>query len=229
MMRGYSPSVPTRLDGHGSNLSGVLYDICEKQSQKEAVLSFVRGLPEQEIRDIDFLQTPRNEVMVRVTESFGGQEQTWDAPLLSDGTLRALAVAAAFLSAPEGSMVVMEEVENGVHPSRARMLIENIYKTARTRHVRALITTHNPALVDALPDEAIGDVVCCYRDHEEGDSRLVRLADLDRYPELVAQGPLGELMTRQVIDRFLKERADREERQARAMAWLTGLKTGNSA
>lgn len=39
--------------------------------------------------------------------------------------------------------------------------------------------------MDAIPDEALADVVFCYRDPNEGDSRLVRLGDLDDYVGLV--------------------------------------------
>lgn len=56
--------------------------------------------------------------MVSLTESFGGQLKRYDASLLSDGTLRVLSIAAALLSAPVGTMVVIEEIDNGVHPSR---------------------------------------------------------------------------------------------------------------
>jgi predicted ATPase len=228
-MRQYSFIVERGLKGDGSNLSSVLYDLCEKKGQKETVLGFIRALPEQDIRDVGFLQTPRSEVMLQVTESFADHEHAWDAPVLSDGTLRVLAIAAALLSAPEGSLVIIEEIDNGVHPSRAGMLLSNIQAVARERKVRVLVTTHNPALLDALPTEAIPDVVCCYRDPNEGDSRLIRLEDLKAYPELIAQGPLGQLMTKGILDRYLKDRTPPAQRRAQAMQWLESLKRGGAA
>ena len=92
--------------------------------------------------------------------------------LLSDGTLRVLAIAAALLSAPEGSTVVIEEVDNGVHPSRAKQLLATMRQQADARNVRLLLSTHNPALMDALPDLSLGDVVFCYRSKMTGDSQL---------------------------------------------------------
>ncbi len=228
-MREYSFVVERALKGDGSNLSSVLYELCVKKKRKDDVLSFIRSLPEQDINNIDFIETPRNEVMVKLTESFGGRDHNWDVQVLSDGTLRVLAVAAALLSAPQGSLVIIEEIDNGVHPSRAGMLLENIQKVAESRNVRVLVTTHNPALLDALPTQAVPDVVCCYRDPDEGDSRLVRLEDLHRYPELIAQGALGQLMTQGTLDRYLKDRTRPEERKARSMEWLESLKGGGSA
>jgi predicted ATPase len=88
---------------------------------------------------------------------------------------------------------------------------------AKSRNVWVLVTTHNPALLDALPTQAIPDVVCCYRDEDQGDSRLVRLEDLRDFPQLVAQGPLGQLMTRGVIDKVLKDKRSLNEKKAQAL------------
>ena len=228
-MREYSFVVERTLKGDGSNLSSVLYELCVRKRRKGEVLSFIRSLPEQDITNIDFIETPRNEVMVNLMESFGGRDHVWDVQVLSDGTLRVLAVAAALLSAPEGSLVIVEEIDNGVHPSRAGILLENIQKVAESRNIRVLVTTHNPALLDALPTKAVPDVVCCYRDPDKGDSRLVRLEDLYRYPELVAQGGLGQLMTKGILDRYLKDKTKPEERKAKAMEWLESLRGGGSA
>ncbi|MCB2262004.1 MAG: AAA family ATPase [Candidatus Thiosymbion ectosymbiont of Robbea hypermnestra] len=225
-MRQYSFIVEKTLKDDGSNLSSVLYDLCTVKDQKDRVLDFIRSLPEQDIRDIDFIETPRREVMLTLSESFGDRAQIRDAGILSDGTLRVLAVAAALLSAPEGSLVVIEEIDNGVHPSRVGALLENIQSVAQERGIGVLVTTHNPALLDALPTAAIPDVVCCYRDPEVGDSRLIRLEDLEHYPELIAQGPLGRLMTQGVLDRYLKDRTEPEQKLADAMAWLETLKGG---
>jgi predicted ATPase len=225
-MRRYSFIVDHQLKGDGSNLSSVLYDLCEQRGQKREVLGFVRELPEQDFRDIAFLHTPRNEVMLQLAESFAGRskrDQRWDAPVLSDGTLRVLAIAAALLSAAEGSLVVIEEIDNGVHPSRAGMLLRNIERVATARGLRVLLTSHNPALADTLPAQAIPHIVCCYRDPEHGDSRLVRLEDLANYPELVARGPLGQLMTRGILERMVKHPPDADERASTAEGWLDSL------
>jgi len=225
-MRGYSFVKETDLEGDGANISSVLFDLCRNNRQKGRVLEFVQALPEQDIRDINFLETPRNEVMVSLEESFGGRSQPREAALLSDGTLRVLAVAAAVLSAPHGSLVVIEEIDNGVHPSRAETLLGNIEKAAEERNLRVLLTTHSPALMDALSMRAIPDVVYCYRDPHRGDSCLIRLEDLAEYPELIAQGSLGRLIQRGIVERYLKrDRRPPEEKTEQALAWLQTIKS----
>jgi predicted ATPase len=208
-MRSYSFKNETELAPNGRNVSAVLFTLCETPEGKQAVLEFVRALPEQQIVDVTFVETPRNEAMVQLSESFGPRAVPRDAGLLSDGTLRVLAVAAALLTAKKGDLVVIEEIDNGVHPSRAQHLVDMIQRTASQRGLRVLLTTHNPALMNALRPEALNAVVACYRD-EEGNSRLVRLADLPQYPELLAQGRLGDVATRGILERFLRPKPDQQ-------------------
>ena len=223
LMRAYSFKTERRLTGSGANLSGALYNLCETEETRHDLLEFVRALPEQDIKAIDFIETPRGEVMVTLTETFGGSSTTYDATLLSDGTLRVLAIAAALLSA-EDRLVVIEEIDNGVHPSRAERLLDHMSRLAKTRNLRVLISSHNPALLDALPDDATPHVVCCYRSHD-GSSQLIRLKDLRDYPELVARGSVGHLMTRGILERFVQDRPGPEQRKERARAWLDGIRT----
>ena len=236
-MREYAFPSDKDLQGNGRNVSAVLFNLWgrEEQAQNElyasnraAILSFIQSLPEQDIAGLSFLEEPRGGVMVQLTETFGGRADERDASLLSDGTLRVLAIAAAMLSAPEGSLVIIEEIDNGVHPSRAHHLLEQIQSIASRRNLRVLLSTHNPAMLDALPDSAVPDVVFCYRHPEDGASRLVRLADVPDYPELIAQGTLGHLMTSGALERFVKHHPTGEDRKQRALDWLAKMRSGAS-
>lgn len=106
------------------------------------------------------------------------------------------------------------------------MLLENIQRVAKTRSLNVVLTTHNPALLDALPDEAIPAVQVCFRDPKLGDSRLVTLEELDRFPELLAQGRLGELVSRGILDRYLKLPAASHAKRRSAADWFERLSKG---
>jgi len=123
------------------------------------------------------------------------------------------------LSATEGSLVVIEEIDNGVHPNRAKHLLASIRDIAEQRKLRVLLSTHNPALMDALPDAALDDVVFCFRNQEQGDSRLIRLGDMYDFPSLISQGALGQLVTDGVVDRFVKSPHTPEDRKQQAVKW----------
>jgi predicted ATPase len=234
-MRGYSFPSDKVLQGDGSNLSAVLYNLWGTDADTEAgrfkeqrdeILNFIKSLPEQDIADISFLHEPRGGVMLKLTETFGNHRREYDASVLSDGTLRVLSIAAAMLSTEEGSLVIIEEIDNGVHPSRACHLMESIRKISERRQLRVLFSTHNPALLDALPDEALPDVVFCYRDPDDGSSRLVKLENVPEYPELVAQGSLGQLVTTGTLERFVKQPGTGKDRQVKAKEWLENIRQG---
>ncbi len=222
-MRG--DSVPEKtLRNDCSNLAGVLQTLWAKEENREPLLNFIKSLPEQNFTDIRLQDDRRGRYFFELVETFGGEERPVLGELLSDGTLRVLAIAAALLSAPENSTVVIEEVDNGIHPSRAHELLAMMLEKAKERKIRLLLTTHNPALMDALPDEALGDVVFSYRDPKDGDSRLVRLSDLDDYEGLVFQGPLGTLVTNGIVDRFVKNPVSAEEQKEKDEEWLERMR-----
>lgn len=80
------------------------------------------------------------------------------ATRLSDGTLRYLSMLALLCDPAPPPLVVIEEPELGLHPdvlpSLAELLVE---ASARTQ---LIITTHAPALVDALADQPDAILVC---------------------------------------------------------------------
>jgi predicted ATPase len=223
-MRGYSYLAEGALNEDGSNISGVLFRICKSLQTYQQVLGFVSELPEQQVLGLGFVETGRDDVMLYLVERSGQVSREVDAAVLSDGTLRVLGIAAALLAAEPGSTLIIEELDNGIHPSRAEVLLQKIDRIAKERELHVLLTTHNPALLDRLPIDAIPRVVCAYRDPHEGDSRLVRLSDLPSYPELVARGPLGQLMTRGVLNYFLKHQESDEVRKERSLRWIDALK-----
>lgn len=227
-MRGYSNKSDSILSPNAENISSVLYNLLENspksENPKSNLLNFISSLPEQNISDIRFWKTERGEVMIKLVETFGGTEVEIDAVLLSDGTLRVLSIAAALLSAPEGSLVIIEEIDNGVHPSRAKSLLNSIKEIAERRHLKVLISSHNPALMDALPDSSLGDTVFCYRDPKTGFSKLQRLSDLFDYPELIVQGSLGDLVTEGILDRFVKNHPSPGEKRKKMHEWIESIR-----
>ncbi|MGB8811006.1 MAG: ATP-binding protein [Acinetobacter calcoaceticus] len=213
-----------KLRPNGQNLAGVLYTLWRHNPHREDILKFIRNLPEQDFKTLKFYEDHRERIELALVENFANQEQEWNCDVLSDGTLRVLGIAAAILSVPEDSTLVIEEIDNGIHPSRAKSLLNTMLVFAEERHLKLLLTTHNPALMDALPDKALGDVVFAYRDPKQGDSRLIRLSDLEDYEGLVSQGSLGELVTKEVVDRFVKNPISSEVKKQKALNWLEQMR-----
>ena len=212
------------LRSNGQNLAGVLHYLCEKDGHasdnKTKLLNLIKSLPEQNIIDIKFYVDHRERVEFALIENFANTPKEFPMDLLSDGTLKVLAIATALLSVSTGSTLVIEEIDNSIHPSRAHDILSLMRQYAEERGLKLLLSTHNPALMNAVPDEALADVIFCYRDPQQGDSRLVRLGDLDDYVGLVVQGSLGDLVTRGIVERFVKHPKTKEEKKRQALDWL---------
>ena len=105
---------------------------------------------------------------------------------MSDGTLRFLAIVTALLTRKRGSLLVIEEVDNGLHPSRAQVLIEMMRDLGEQRGIDVIVTTHNPALMDAAGARMIPFITVAHRDPTNGASHLTQLEDIEQLPKLIA-------------------------------------------
>ena len=102
-----------------------------KDNSWDTFLSVIKDLPENDIKEISFVKTTLNDVILVEKEENGNSFANVDAARLSDGTLRSIAVLAAVMSEPEYSIVAIEELDNGIHPSRAKNLMNALTKIAR--------------------------------------------------------------------------------------------------
>lgn len=78
-MRDYVYAKDDVIKEDGSNLSAVLYKIANAEQGIAPFLDFIRSLPEQAITDVQFIKTDRNDLMVRLVESFGDQQRQAEA------------------------------------------------------------------------------------------------------------------------------------------------------
>lgn len=207
MMRSYSP-LSDSLESDASNIAGVVAALPdERKAEVESTLStYVKHLPERDIQRVwaEPVGRFKTDAMLYCEELWKPGETTEiDARGMSDGTLRFLAILTALLTRPEGSQLVIEEVDNGLHPSRADLLLRMLREIGEKRKIDILVTTHNPALLDALGPEMVPFVVVAHRDTETGESKLTLLEDIENLPKLMASGPLGKLATKGAIERSL--------------------------
>jgi predicted ATPase len=207
------------LKEDGSNLSSVLYHLSKDLNMYEKILDFIRENLSDRSIDLSFKKTENNKVRI--------QQRT--IPYFSEGQLRLLAVAAVLFSAQEGSLVVFDDIDASLDVIRAQKIIKDIYRISELRNLQVLFTSHNPALLDALPIKAISDVVFSFRKPGENTSSLLKIDQLDTYPELISQGPLGELMTTGAIRHYVEEKKTKEQKQANSLKWLDDFEKGTKS
>ncbi|MEH1764855.1 AAA family ATPase [Nostoc sp.] len=208
-MRDYS-RLSDSLEGDASNIAGVLAGLTEEQkAEVEFSLSeYIKDFPEGDIQKVWAEKVGRfgTDAMLYCQEKWKPDQITEiDARTMSDGTLRFLAILTALLTRPEGSQLVIEEIDNGLHPSRAELLVRILREIGSKRKIDILLTTHNPALLDALGPEIVPFVVVAHRDKETGESKLTLLEDIENLPLLLASGTLGRLATKGAIEKSLSD------------------------
>jgi AAA15 family ATPase/GTPase len=58
-------------------------------------------------------------------------------------------------AAPQNALVLIEEIENGLHPVATRRMVEYLIDVARRRSIQSIFTTHSEDALMPLPSEAI--------------------------------------------------------------------------
>ncbi len=220
-MRGYERIGHEVLLRDGSNLSSVLFGLHKNglagREILDSLFEYIRCVPEESYSKFEFVETQLSDVMLGLREQDSGP--LTDARLLSDGTLRALAVLTAVATSREGSRVVVEEFDNGLHPSRVSALIAAIAEMGDRRNVKVVLTTHNPVTLDSLTEDQHQGVILAFRSLKDGSSQLRRLVNLPRHDELLERGTLGGLVTRRIVDQYVADDLD-QTRAERMRRWL---------
>ena len=216
----------------GANLSAVLFALSQgvnegegQQATLQRITETIRQIPEEPFTEIGFAETSLGDVMAGFVPGAGNGAnggRLVDARLLSDGTLRMLAIVTALETVPGSSRIVIEEFDNGLHPSRAKLLVRTLSETASRRKLNVLVTTHNPAFMDALHESQMSTVHICHGDESGGGSQVTRLSDMDIADTLALRGGLGDFVTRGALERHLDPDFE-EKRSRKTREWLASV------
>jgi predicted ATPase len=74
----------------------------------------------------------------------------YSSRIVSEGTLRVLALCAIAVNPWAGSLLAFEEPENGVHPRRLELIAQLLISLAVEKDRQVLVTTHSPLFCDAV-------------------------------------------------------------------------------
>ena len=207
-IRDYAPFSETLL-ADGSNIAGVLAGLepVRKAEVEQTLTKYLKELPERDIKRVwtEPVGKFSTDAMLYCEEGWDGQvTHEIDARGMSDGTLRYLAIVTALLTRESGSLLVIEEVDNGLYPSRAHILIAMLRALGKERGIDVIVTTHNPALLDAAGARMVPFITVAHRHNVTGASELTQLEDIRQLPKLMAGGSLGHLATEGSIESALR-------------------------
>ena len=137
-----------RLARNGSNIAEYLLDIRRLDELVfEGIIETMKFvLPYAQELDPTLTSELGRNVYLQMTEG-PAQIPGW---LLSTGTLRILAILALLRHPNPPSLIVIEEIENGLDPGSVGLIVEEIRNVVEEGKSQVIITTHSPYLLDLL-------------------------------------------------------------------------------
>jgi predicted ATPase len=171
-----SPSDVRDIGVLGGDTAPFLYRLrAEHEKHFAAVARALRSIvPSVEDLTVD-LDTRRGTLDILVRQA--GVD--YSSRIVSEGTLRVLALCAIAVNPWGGSLLAFEEPENGVHPRRLELIAELLLSLALEQDRQVVVTTHSPLFCDAVLRGARarpGDVAL-FNVRRDGAATLVRRFD----------------------------------------------------
>jgi predicted ATPase len=147
MRAAQSPSDVQDIGVLGGEIAAFLYRLrAEHPKHFQAVSRTLRSLvPNVEEMAID-LDKRRGTLDILIRQD--GID--YSSRIVSEGTLRVLALCAIAVNPWGGSLLAFEEPENGVHPRRLELIANLLLSLALDRKTQVIVTTHSPLFCDAV-------------------------------------------------------------------------------
>ena len=189
-MRIPSPPGQTALGDQGENLSSVLAAICVDASLKQVLLEWVRKLTPMDVDDLIFDQDAAGRLLLRLVEKDG---RSFSALSASDGTLRFLAILASLFGPAPASLYFIEEIENGIHPTRLGLLVDLIEHQTKRLGIQIVATSHSPQLLQVLSEESLRSCSLVYRLPDHPDAKIKPILEIPNARRVIEEQPVWVL------------------------------------
>lgn len=184
------PGLGRRFQSDGSNLPWVVHDLSQDKKPFSRWVDHVRTALE-DVQEIETVERPEDKHRYLVVKyANGASVPSW---LLSDGTLRLLALTIpAYLKDMRG-VYLIEEPENGIHPRAIETVVQSLTSIYQGQ---VLLATHSPVVLNQL---GLNDILCFAKD----DQGATDIVSGDRHPRLTewkqGQPDLGVLFASGIL------------------------------
>jgi len=147
MRRAASPKEVVDIGPLGEDLAPFLHWMrSEHPRHYEAVVRTLRTIvPAVESVDLD-LDVKRGTLDIQITQD----GVSFSSRIISEGTLRILALCAIAANPFPRSLIAFEEPENGVHPRRLQLIARLLASLAIEGRQQVIVTTHSPLFCQAM-------------------------------------------------------------------------------
>lgn len=187
------PSFPgqTTLGDQGENLPTVVRYLYEDEALRKTLVEWIRELTPMDVDDFEFPTDPSGRIHLILKERNGQRVSSFSA---SDGTLRFITIIAALLIPNPPSLYFFEEIDNGIHPSRLRLLVDLIETQTSKGLTQVIATTHSPQLLSIMNDETFKHTSVVFRREGSSDAIIRPVCVLPNAIELRKSQGLGRLL-----------------------------------
>jgi len=165
MRRPAPPGSPVEFQPDGSNLPWVIEDLRTNAPEgfRRWVEHLQTALPDLETIDTVEREEDRNRYL-RIAYREGCQAPSW---VVSDGTLRLLALTLIAYLRTHDRIYLIEEPENGIHPLAVEAVFQSLSSAYSTQ---ILCASHSPVILSlAEPHQLL-----CFAKNDEGSADIVR-------------------------------------------------------
>jgi len=204
------PAFPGQLvlGDSGENLPTVLQEICQDAARKDVLLQWIQELTPIDVVDFSFPRDPVTGLVQLALKQH--DDHTISAYSASDGTLRFLAMLAALLGKNPAKLYFFEEIDNGIHPSRLKLLLDLIEGQTAKSGVQVVTTTHSPDLLSMIGDKTFQNTSVVFRPPQSDHSIIRPVTDLPGVSRLREEQGLGRLHASGWLEDVLAFEADAE-------------------
>jgi hypothetical protein len=114
---------------------------------------------------------------------------------------------------PESSLILIEEIENGLHPVATRSLVEYLITAAERKRIQAIFTTHSDDALAPLPQEAVWS--CLDGQTQQGKLSVKTLraisGKVDTALAIFTEDDFGKFVVQAMIREFIPDQYDQVE------------------
>jgi len=178
-----------RMGQSGENFASLVKTILKSRHDRDAYTSWLQQLLGTEAEKVKILKGAKGEPLFALER--GGTD--FNADVLSDGTLRFAALVSAFFQPDMPDVITVEEIENGIHPGRIRLLLELLKSQSSEDGPQVFATTHSPVVLAWLEEEDYETTFFCKRDEETGASIIKPLSEIPHLVELVRKHSISDM------------------------------------
>lgn len=164
MRRPSPPGAPSRFLPDGSNLPWVIESLAQDKERFERWLEHVRTAL-GDLKMVKTIERPEDRNRYLILEYANGLEApSW---VVSDGTLRLLALTLLPYLPDRDALYLIEEPENGIHPRAVEVVYQSI---SSAQENQILCASHSPVVLKMAKLED----VLCFAKTNEGATDIVR-------------------------------------------------------